>query len=105
VNRKVESQAQAFAQKEDRAQGIIGSDISSSRFAPQKRPVRSTTAKSSRERVRAYRERMRKRGMKVVQIWVPDPKSSYFAAQARRQSRFIAESPEEKDGQAFIYKV
>jgi hypothetical protein len=40
-------------------------------------PPGSTTAKSSRERVRAYRERMRKRGMKLVQVWVPDPKSPY----------------------------
>jgi hypothetical protein len=65
----------------------------------------STRAKSSRERVRAYRERMRKRGMKLVQVWVPDPKSPYFFAEARRQARLIAESPSEKDDQAFIDSI
>ena len=68
-------------------------------------PPASTRAKSSRERVRAYRERMRKRGMKLVQVWVPDPKSPYFFAEARRQARLIAESPSEKDDQAFIDSI
>jgi hypothetical protein len=62
----------------------------------------SSRNKSSRDKVRAYRERMRRRGMKLVQIWVPDPESPYFAAEARRQARLIAESPHEKGDQAFI---
>src|SRR6266852_5494556 len=65
----------------------------------------SSRTKSSRDKVRAYRERMRKRGMKLIQIWVPDPKSPYFAAEARRQSRLIAESPYEKEDQAFIDSI
>jgi hypothetical protein len=67
--------------------------------------LKRTRPKSSREKVKAYRERMRRRGMKLIQIWVPDPKSPYFAAEARRQSRLIAESPYEKDDQAFIDSV
>ncbi|HEY2183724.1 MAG TPA: antitoxin MazE family protein, partial [Xanthobacteraceae bacterium] len=61
--------------------------------------------KSSREKVKAYRERMRRRGMKLIQIWVPDPESPYFFAEARRQARLIAESPHEKDDQAFIDSI
>ena len=61
--------------------------------------------KSSRDKVKAYRERMRRRGMKLIQIWVPDPKSPYFFAEARRQARLIANSPQEKDDQAFIDSV
>jgi hypothetical protein len=61
--------------------------------------------KSSREKVKAYRERMRRRGMKLIQIWVPDPSSPYFFAEARRQARLIANSPQEKDDQAFIDSV
>jgi hypothetical protein len=61
--------------------------------------------KSSREKVKAYRERMRKRGMKLIQIWVPDPKSPYFFAEARRQARLIANSPHEKEDQAFIDSI
>jgi hypothetical protein len=64
--------------------------------------VKSSRAKSSRYKVKAYRERMRRRGMKLIQIWVPDPKSPYFAAEARRQSRILADSPTEPDDQAFI---
>ena len=61
--------------------------------------------KSSRDKVKAYRERMRRRGMKLIQIWVQDPKSPYFFAEARRQARLIANSPQEKDDQAFIDSV
>ena len=67
--------------------------------------VKNARSKSSREKVRAYRERMRRRGMKLIQIWVPDPKSPYFIAEARRQARLIAESPYEKEDQAFIDSV
>jgi Protein of unknown function (DUF3018)/Late embryogenesis abundant protein len=61
--------------------------------------------KPSGEKVKAYRERMRKRGMKLIQIWVPDPKSPYFVAEARRQSRLLAQSPHEKEDQAFIDSI
>ena len=67
--------------------------------------VKNARNKSSREKVRAHRERMRRRGMKLIQIWVPDPESPYFAAEARRQSRLLAESPHEKEDQAFIDSI
>ena len=67
--------------------------------------ARVRITKSSREKVRAYRARMRRKGMKLIQIWVPDPKSPYFAAEARRQSRLIANSPSEKEDQAFIDSI
>lgn len=61
--------------------------------------------KSSTERVRAYRERMRRKGMKLVQFWLPDTSTPEFKAEARRQSLLIANSPQEKDDQAFIDSV
>jgi hypothetical protein len=67
--------------------------------------VKSVHPKSSRDKVKAHRERMRKRGMKLIQIWVPDPQSPYFAAEARRQARALARSPHEKDDQAFIDSI
>ena len=75
--------------------------------APRSKIARAGTRrpKSSREKVKAYRERMRKRGMKLIQIWVPDPKSPYFFAEARRQARLIANSPHEKEDQAFIDSI
>ena len=58
--------------------------------------------KSSRDKVRAYRARMRKQGLRPIQIWVPDVRSPEFAAEAHRASLAIAQSPYERDDQAFI---
>lgn len=57
---------------------------------------------SSRERVRAHRERLRRQGLRPIQIWVPDVTSPEFIAEARRQSRLIAMSEFEVEDQAFI---
>ena len=62
-------------------------------------------ARPSREKVKAFRQRMRNRGMKLIQVWVPDPQSPYFAAEARRQSRSIAKSPHDNNDQAFIDSI
>jgi len=78
--------------------GVKSSRAKSSRNQPSR-------SKSSRDKVRAYRQRMRKRGMKLIQIWVPDPKSPYFASEARRQARLIARSPRENEDQAFIDSI
>ena len=57
---------------------------------------------STRERVRQHRERLRKLGLRPVQIWVPDVRAPEFAAQAHRQSAAIAASKMEPDDQAFV---
>jgi len=62
----------------------------------------SAQKKSSRERVRAHRERMKAQGMRLVQFWVPDVHSPEFKAQAHRESLLIANSPGEAGDQAFI---
>jgi len=62
----------------------------------------SDRPKSSREKVRAYRERLRRQGLRPIQIWVPDVRSPAFKAEARRQSRAIADSEQEGEDQAFI---
>jgi hypothetical protein len=60
---------------------------------------------SSRARVKAYRERQRQRGLRPIQIWVPDVRSPVFAAEAHRQSLAVARSPYAQDDQAFIDAV
>ena len=55
-----------------------------------------------RDRVRAYRERMRARGLRPIQIWVPDTRTAAFRAEAHRQSRAVAESELARDDQDFI---
>lgn len=57
---------------------------------------------SSRQKVQDYRARMRAKGMKQVQFWVPDVSSPEFKAQAHRDSLLIANSPHEADDQAFV---
>ena len=61
--------------------------------------------KSSRDKVRAYRERLRRQGLRPIQIWVPDVRSPAFAAEARRQATLVAHSAGEADDQAFVDSV
>ena len=63
---------------------------------------RKATPKSSRDKVRAHRARLRKQGLRPIQIWVPDTRSAAFAKEAHRQSLNIANSPTEAEDQAFI---
>ena len=65
----------------------------------------SNRSRSSREKVKAYRERMRRQGLRPIQIWVPDVRSPEFAAEAHRQSLAIAQSAQEPEDQAFIDSI
>ena len=57
---------------------------------------------STRDRVREHRERLRRQGLRPVQIWVPDVRAPEFIAEAHRQSVAIAASEGEVDDQAFV---
>jgi hypothetical protein len=61
-----------------------------------------TPANSSRDKVRAHRDRLRRQGLRPIQIWVPDVRSPEFAAEARRQSMAVARSAGERDDQDFV---
>ena len=61
----------------------------------------SGRANRNREDVRRHRQRLRERGLRPVQIWVPDVRSPAFLAEARRQSELVARSPHAADDQAF----
>ena len=60
------------------------------------------SGKSSRDKVRAHRERLRTQGLRPIQIWVPDVRSKTFAREARRQALAVARSEQEHDDQAYI---
>lgn len=64
--------------------------------------ARSRKSVPSRQKVRAHRDRLRAQGLRPIQIWVPDTRSSRFAAQASRQSRLVASSRHAAEDQAFI---
>ena len=58
--------------------------------------------RGSRDKVRAYRERMRARGLRPIQIWVPDTRTTAFRTEAHRQSLAVAQSALAREDQAFI---
>ena len=49
---------------------------------------------SAREGMRKHREEMRRRGFKLVQLWVPDPGAPGFGAELQRQIRSLATAPD-----------
>jgi hypothetical protein len=61
--------------------------------------------RSSRAKVRAYRQRLRGQGLRPIQIWVPDTRSPAFASEAHRQSAAVAASSHAEDDQSFIDSV
>ena len=61
--------------------------------------------KSSRLKVQEHRDRLRRQGLRPIQIWVPDVRSPAFKAAAHEQSLAVANSPYEKDDQAFIDSI
>ena len=62
----------------------------------------SSQPESNRERVAAHRDRLRKQGLRPIQIWVPDVNSPEFKAEAWRQSLAVAQSPHAKEDQEFV---
>jgi hypothetical protein len=46
----------------------------------------SAKKKAARESVGRYRDRMRKAGLRLVQLWIPDLRAPGFAKECRRQS-------------------
>lgn len=65
----------------------------------------STETRSSRNRVREHRQRLRQQGLRPIQIWVPDVRSAQFREQAHRQSLAVARSSHAQEDQAFIDTV
>lgn len=61
-----------------------------------------TDTRTSRDKVRAHRKRLRKQGLRPIQIWVPDMRSPAFAKEGRRQSVAVANSTYARDDQDFV---
>ena len=55
-----------------------------------------------RRRVADHLARLRRQGLRPVQIWVPDVRAVGFAAEAGRQSALAAHSGQAADDQAFV---
>ena len=61
--------------------------------------------KHLRVKVREHRERLRKQGLRPIQIWVPDVRAPAFRSEAHRQSLAVAVSSSARADQAFIDAV
>jgi hypothetical protein len=56
----------------------------------------------SAQRVRRRRDKLRRQGMRPIQIWVPDTRAPGFAAEARRQGRLVGASYATGAGRDFL---
>ena len=64
--------------------------------------IKDQTNLRKREKAERYRARLRKQGLRPVQIWVPDTRARGFAEEVRRQSLLVARSKQEKEDIAFV---
>jgi hypothetical protein len=58
-----------------------------------------------RDRVGEYRRRMRERGLRPLQVWVPDVRTEAFAAEARMQAALVAGADDDGDDQDFVEAI
>jgi hypothetical protein len=63
------------------------------------------TTKLSSDKVKTHRSRLRARGLRPIQIWVPDVRAASFRREAHRQSMAVAASAVAAEDQAFIDAV
>ena len=54
------------------------------------------------ERHRAYRDRLKARGMRQIVLWVPDTRRPGFAEEIRRQLALVEGRPEGRETLTFI---
>ena len=49
-----------------------------------------------------YRRAQQRKGMKLLRVWVPDPRKPEFAKEAARQAKLLRGRPEEREALDFI---
>jgi hypothetical protein len=54
------------------------------------------------DKFQRYRTTQRSRGMKLLRVWVPDPRVPGFQQEAQRQARLLRGAPEETEALDFI---
>jgi hypothetical protein len=69
------------------------------------RAAKPARAQSSSEKVRQHRKRMRAKGYRLVQMWLPDTRTAEFAREAHLQSLRAANSPTADVDQAWVDSV
>ena len=59
---------------------------------------------SDLDKFRRYRESRKEKGLRLLRIWVSDPRTAAFRRKARRQAAHLRGTSEEEDALAFIEK-
>ncbi len=73
--------------------------------APRKTSSDDETRKlAARRKADAFRERQRAKGLRLVQLWLPDTRTSAFRDEAQRQSRAVA-TAKDREEQDFIDSI
>ncbi len=70
--------------------------MTKSRTRPSPKPSRAAG------KMRVYRAKLRRQGLRPVQLWVPDTRAPGFAEALRQQSLLVSRSPGEERDIAFI---
>ncbi|WP_167000969.1 antitoxin MazE-like protein [Mumia sp. ZJ430] len=60
---------------------------------------------SVRDRVAEHRRRMRERGYRPIQVWVPDVRTEQFRDEAHRQAAALARADRRADDQEFVEDI
>ena len=66
---------------------------------------RTTSDAGGQDKLHRYQQAPRDKGMKLLRIWVPDPRSPTFREEARRQAALLRGAPEELEALDFIEAV
>ena len=67
--------------------------------------MKANRPRDTRDKVRAYRARMRARGLRPVKIWLPDTRTAPFKDEAHRHSLAVAQTSLAQRDHAFIYTI
>jgi hypothetical protein len=65
----------------------------------------SSNSRPSRDKVKAHRDRLRRQGLRPIQIWAPDTRTPEFKVAAHLQSLAVSDSAHAGDDQAFIDSI
>ena len=65
----------------------------------------SETHLTPKEKQSRYRSRVRRKGLRPVEMWGPDTRAAGFAAECRRQVRLAARSAQEKPVLDFVSQI
>jgi hypothetical protein len=70
--------------------------------APEPQEILPLEPQPTGDKFRRYREAKHRRGMRLLRIWVPDPRRPEFAEEAERQAKLLRGRPEEAEALDFI---